>query len=140
MNWVKMWDRKTYYISLCNFWPHSRALPIGDKIHHFGTLPGYQKANLSSNQKWWRGGSWESLAALGNLLWKLQDSFLDLFFSNCKSLQWSGIAFSLHYLLYEITSFSGLGARRQFESLSTLGNSNNNNTKRKQRKNVTVIQ
>lgn len=128
-----MWGRKTCYIFLCNFWP------IGNKIHHFWTLPWYQKANLSSNQKWWRGGSRESLAALGNLLWKLQDSFLDLYFSDCKSLQWSGIAFSLHYLLYEITSFSGLGARRQFESLLTLGN-NNNNKKRKQRKNVIVIQ
>lgn len=43
--------------------------------------------------------------------------FLDIFFSNCKSLQWSEADFSLHYLTYEIISFLSLGVRRQFESL-----------------------
>lgn len=61
---------------------------------------------------------------------KITRLFSGLIFSNCKSLRVIRHCFFLHYLLYEITSFSGSGARRQFESLLTLGNSKNNNNKR----------
>lgn len=65
------------------------------------------------------------------IYYDISKTFLDLFFSNCKSSQWSGTAFSLHYFTYEITSFSGLQVKRQFERFQIL---RNNNKKRKQRK------
>lgn len=120
------WEvEKKDYIFLLNFWLHSRAVPIRNEIYRFGTQSGFQR-QICPRTFSGGGEGPEKVGCPEKFTMTIPRLFLRLFFfSNCKSLQWSGTAFSLHYLTYEIISFSSLGVRRNFE----------NNKKKKQRKN-----